>query len=460
MKKNVKMGLIFVLMSCLILAFMPVNSFAEATGKIAEPQGYDTTAPVVNSVSVETPNVVKPGYARIKLNITEEETGVSQLYVHFSNVTSKYYFYAFTDYQDPLYSGTYYVNLKVPSNISAEKYYPQDIKIVDKAGNTNEYCHNTYNNGTTVLDSLSMYNTNDTNWPRTTAFTLDSAINVQNEFDVNFESYITNASVVSKLNSMSAGETAMIDFDGYNYTATKAMFDAIKGQDKRIVFSNDGIQWIINGKDIVNETKDVNLNVEISNIPGSSFGNSNQISQVKFYSNGLLPGPMQIRMKDDYIYDRCEAKGTFYLYYLNGNTVDQQNGDQNKLVFDGTDKWCYFTVSHNSTYLLSDAALHNKTVVIKPHKVFFKTIKSKKKGALTISWRKITGISGYQIQIATNKAFTKHKKTVLVKSKSATLKTVVKLKKKTKYYVRIRGYKITTKYVYGGWSNLGKGKTK
>lgn len=40
---------------------------------------------------------------------------------------------------------------------------------------------------------------------------------------------------------MQTGKVAMINFPNSSYTAKKAFFDAIKGKDKTIVFSNDGI---------------------------------------------------------------------------------------------------------------------------------------------------------------------------------------------------------------------------
>lgn len=67
--------------------------------------------------------------------------------------------------------------------------------------------------------------------------------------------------------------------------------------------------------------------------------------------------------------------------------------------------------------------------------------------SFTIKWKKqsakINGsrITGYQIQCATNKKFTKGKKIVTVKGYSKTKRIVKKLKSSKKYYVRIRTYK-------------------
>ena len=92
---------------------------------------------------------------------------------------------------------------------------------------------------------------------------------------------------------------------------------------------------------------------------------------------------------------------------------------------------------------------------------------TKAKKAVTVKWKKqakkmsASRITGYQIQVATNKAFTKDKKTVNVKGYSKTSKKVAKLKAKKKYYVKIRTYKTVSgaKY-YSPWSKVITVKTR
>ena len=64
-------------------------------------------------------------------------------------------------------------------------------------------------------------------------------------------------------------------------------------------------------------------------------------------------------------------------------------------------------------------------------------------------------ITGYQIQIATNKTFTKNKKTKTVKGYKTTKVKFKKLKRDRKYYVRIRTYiKMKTGTYYSPWSKI------
>lgn len=101
----------------------------------------------------------------------------------------------------------------------------------------------------------------------------------------------------------------------------------------------------------------------------------------------------------------------------------------------------------------------NKTVK-KPKNTKIKKLTSKKAN-LTITWSKISGVKGYQIQVATDKKFKKNKKTVTIKKQKTTKKTIKKLKSGKKYYVRIRTYKVSkNKKVYSSWTKAKKVKIK
>ena len=98
--------------------------------------------------------------------------------------------------------------------------------------------------------------------------------------------------------------------------------------------------------------------------------------------------------------------------------------------------------------------------VAKPKSAKIKKVKSAKK-AVSVEWKKVSGVKGYQIQVATDKKFKKNKKTVTVKKQKTTKVTIKKLKAKKKYYVRIRTYKtVNGKKVYSSWSKVKTVKTK
>ena len=90
-------------------------------------------------------------------------------------------------------------------------------------------------------------------------------------------------------------------------------------------------------------------------------------------------------------------------------------------------------------------------------RVKFSKLKVSGKRKAKATWKKLTNISGYQIQYAPNKKF-KKAKSKTVKSTSVTIK---KLKKKKTYFVRVRAYKLVDgKKVYGKWSVVKKVKIK
>lgn len=95
----------------------------------------------------------------------------------------------------------------------------------------------------------------------------------------------------------------------------------------------------------------------------------------------------------------------------------------------------------------------------KPSQVKVKSASSKSKNQITISYQKVSGASGYQVEYSTSKKFTS--KTTTRKATKATSYKATKLKSKKTYYVRVRAYKVDkSKKVYGAWSKVKVVKVK
>ena len=110
--------------------------------------------------------------------------------------------------------------------------------------------------------------------------------------------------------------------------------------------------------------------------------------------------------------------------------------------------------------LTPNSATTAPKIVAKPKSASIKKVKAAKK-AVSVQWKKVGGVKGYQVQVATDKKFKKNKKTVTVKKQKTTKTTVKKLKAKKKYYVRVRTYKtVNGKKVYSAWSKVKSVKTK
>ena len=101
---------------------------------------------------------------------------------------------------------------------------------------------------------------------------------------------------------------------------------------------------------------------------------------------------------------------------------------------------------------------------INPLKTTLTGVSAGKKTA-TVKWKKVSGVSGYQIQYADNAAFKGAKK--INAKKAATVSQVIKnLQSGKQCFVRVRTYKATlfkgteTVYVYSGWSAVKSAKVK
>lgn len=87
-----------------------------------------------------------------------------------------------------------------------------------------------------------------------------------------------------------------------------------------------------------------------------------------------------------------------------------------------------------------------RTFTINPKGTSVSKVTSPKKAQLKVTWKKqATQTTGYQVQYSTDKNFKKGNKT--------TAKTISKLTKGKKHYVRVRTYKTVNKTnFYSGWS--------
>ena len=165
-----------------------------------------------------------------------------------------------------------------------------------------------------------------------------------------------------------------------------------------------------------------------------------------------MEGEIYDEEEEDYIsFPLVEGKDyTLEYEYDNGDDAASVGWGRIKVYPCGDyyfDTWCDFKIIPKGTTL--------------------KTPKKAKK-AITVKWNaqktpmSYDRITGYQIQVATNSKFTKNKKTVNVKGYKNTSKKVTKLKKKKKYWVRIRTYYVDEwgDYLYSSWSKAKTCKTK
>lgn len=106
----------------------------------------------------------------------------------------------------------------------------------------------------------------------------------------------------------------------------------------------------------------------------------------------------------------------------------------------------------------------SKQFIIYPESTAITKVKSKKKG-FTVSWKKRSQTTGYEIAYSTSSSFKGNKTRIVTVSRNKAQKTISKLKKGKRYYVRIRTYKNVvvngqnTK-LYSNWSGTANVATR
>jgi len=93
------------------------------------------------------------------------------------------------------------------------------------------------------------------------------------------------------------------------------------------------------------------------------------------------------------------------------------------------------------------------SITILPKTPSVKKISSSAKGKISFAWKKDSTVTGYEIYVDSHKDFKYHQSMIFDKSKTSIV--VGKAKSKTKYYLKIRAYKMSgkTKY-YSKWSKV------
>ncbi|MBR1751142.1 MAG: leucine-rich repeat protein [Ruminococcus sp.] len=104
----------------------------------------------------------------------------------------------------------------------------------------------------------------------------------------------------------------------------------------------------------------------------------------------------------------------------------------------------------------------SKAFKINPKSTTVKKVTSPKKKQLKVTYKKIAGVTGYQVTYSTSKKFAASKtKTAAVKGAAKTSKTIKSLRSGKTYYIKIRAYKtVSGKKYYSAYTKAKKIKIK
>jgi len=314
----------------------------------------DDVAPIIKKVTLKNYTVKKPGLLPMTLELKEaDEVKKVSVKIRNCNGTEQDCIAVDKEFKERVKTDSVTVKMPIATASELGKYYIEEILITDYSGNERRY-FDAYYEGKYSVTGNKAYIPDLYDNTKKAYLAKNKFITLEDEFEVNFEVGLSNSKLISKIKNMPEGETGKIYIDGKGI-AKAEIFEAIKGKDKTIVFYKNNYQWVFNGKDITS-AKNIKLKVSFEMVDGSEYNTSGNLLKIVFPENGELPGKANVRIKSDYTYDLYEMTEAMYLYYLNTDTskLEYQNESDISYLLDGTDHWCKFDITHNSTYMVSN----------------------------------------------------------------------------------------------------------
>lgn len=353
-------------------------------------------------------------------------------------------------------AGTYYLEIR-DSTYRSDTQYDFCINYTsssdwEKEFNETAYTSNTIQVGKPVNASICYINDID-------YFKVE--ISESTYYSINFmHAYIDKVNsywYVSLLNSGSSN-IEMLTFYGRSTSDTSQQ-----------IYLNKGIYYIkvSSGNWVRDVTYSLRLDKHIHNydlvdsvIPASLSENGKIIMKCSCGATGneiVIDRPQMIRLSDtQFLYDGKKKTPFVFIEDSNGKVIDPSNytvkyAKQSKNVGKYNVK-IIFSGNYSGNVSKSFTIVPKGTRIIR--------LKAQSGGfVLKIKKQKIQ-TTGYQIQYSTRSDF-KKSKTRTTKNRSQTFWKVEGLKKKTKYYIRVRTYKIkANKKYYSSWSKVKSVKTK
>lgn len=164
-----------------------------------------------------------------------------------------------------------------------------------------------------------------------------------------------------------ASDKAVIRVDASsNPVVEKDVFDAIKGQDKLIIFEINGFKWAFNGLDINKDTKNIDLSLnkeaEYKN-EISSIVDNQEVVILSFKNNGVLPGKASITFKLDSNWLNGKDKNNLYLYYYNPDTKKTELVEGPLTLNENGEATIH--IEHCSDYFITDKKIEAVKKVVK-----------------------------------------------------------------------------------------------
>lgn len=365
--------------------------------KVTKSKLVDLDPPEIKSLEVTNTGTIKlPNVLKIDLSITEEGSGVNMIDLIYTNTDN--HESSFTPRWETAFSedkgsapglktGSHTISIPLDPFREVGRYALSQISIMDEAGNSQNYY---LKEASDDPDSDSF----EANNIAASTITLTSSFTVA--------AYGSTSDVGECLNlidEMSEGEVVVITYGEY-VTAPASLFEAIAGKDKTIVFQNEDVQWVFNGKNISpDKCKDINLRTLVWVKSGKEMGfpDEEEVIEIEFADNGELPGKVDMRINYAYLTAKFANKtDTLILSHMDGTTPKVEQED----VKIDNDSATVFNLTHNSAFVLSSTMPRLEVTSLIPAKL--RTINNGL-SSIRLTWNKVDGAKSYTLFRAKSK---------------------------------------------------------
>ncbi|OLR63168.1 hypothetical protein BHF69_10995 [Anaerostipes sp. 992a] len=374
--------------------------------------------PEIMSFQYEETKIQAPDLLKAVVDINCDEQGVDEICLWLKNEDGDMKYLEWKS-EDPIKSGTHKLSFPVSPFFGNEEWELYKMTVDGRNGK---------HNSIEVTSDKEQFDTRK--------------ISISSSFDTVYYGSVGNVSAaLKKIEEMESGQTVVLECR-YEKTAAKELFEAIAGQDKILVFEDEDVQWIFNGKNIKkNKCKDIDLTVKVRRTSGKEYGYADDkyILYMQYANNGELPGTVEMRVNYEYLYEKYQTShnNLILTYYSNGSGDIL---DENVKVEE--DLYAQYKIKHNSIYLLSSSYPR----LTAPKNLIARSYKNKQ---IKLSWSRVAGADGYGIYRSTSSSGkykrigkTKGNKTVTYKDSKTSVGKV--------YYYRIKaiGNEKNTKAAY------------
>ncbi len=342
--------------------FLLPEAFSKVSLSVVNKGTEDITAPTVAGVTLKRDRVEVPTFIEVLVDSADDVSGVHYGMIYFRNLKTKKQLYAqveSTYYDNETGQEREYADGKLHGEVYISQYTGTGDYIIefldlrDKAGNYKRY----YGQGDSSYENRKE-NEPDSLLPESCASISFYVYNDGKGFDVMASTQTPD--LVEQIKAADDQAEILVDYSS-DSILKKDIFDAIKGTGKTVsLVAGDGVQWIFQGSDIVNDSKDIDLRVSMEFITQSTGEAAEAIEELveekktvilRFPENGVLPGKAKVRVKADYSMRQYLGGEGIYVYYFD-NTANELVPIAANLVLTD-DYYIEFEIEHCSYYIMT-----------------------------------------------------------------------------------------------------------